>query len=127
MPQIGKLIGQEIEAEFFRKAEKAGFTDEEAKNAFNCNMMATGLLSESPSAFATQFNRRWLASSYEAGDVVLHDAFAVSLNRFRKLVGDGLTSFFQIHASTINHDPEGVIRLATDLRFCNSSRPYDKV
>ncbi|PMD64984.1 uncharacterized protein K444DRAFT_650580 [Hyaloscypha bicolor E] len=102
-----KLIGQEIEAEFFRKAEKAGFTDEEAKNAFNSNMMATGLLSESPSAFATQFNRRWLVSSYEAGDVVLHDAFA-------------------IHASTINHDPEGVIRLATDLRFCDSSRPYDK-
>jgi phytanoyl-CoA hydroxylase len=94
IPQTGKLIGQEIEAEFFRKAEKAGFTDEEAKNAFNCNMMATGLLSESPSAFATQFNRRWLVSSYEAGDVVLHDAFAVSLNRFRKLAGDGLTSFF---------------------------------
>lgn len=80
----GKPIGQEIEAEFFRKAEKTGFTDEEAKNAFNSNMMATGLLSECPSAFAKQFNRRWLVTSYEAGDVVLHDAFAVSLKSFRK-------------------------------------------
>lgn len=33
----------------------------------------------------------------------------------------------QIHASTINYDPEGVIRLATDLRFCDSSRAYDEV
>jgi len=79
MLQPGKSIGQEIEAEFFRKAEKAGFTDEEAKYAFNRNMMATGLLSDSPSAFATQFNRRWLVTDYEAGDVVLHDAFAVGL------------------------------------------------
>lgn len=41
-------------------------------------MMATGLLSESPSEFAKESNRRWLVSSFEAGDVVLHDAFAVS-------------------------------------------------
>lgn len=33
----------------------------------------------------------------------------------------------QIHASTINHDPDNVIRLATDLRFCDSSKPYDQV
>jgi phytanoyl-CoA hydroxylase len=33
----------------------------------------------------------------------------------------------QIHASTINNDPDKVIRLATDLRFCDSSKPYDKV
>ncbi|CZR64493.1 uncharacterized protein PAC_14391 [Phialocephala subalpina] len=83
-----KSIGQEIEAEFVRKAEEAGFTDEEAKNAFNSNMMATGLLSDSPSEFAKEFNRRWLVSSFEAGDVVLHDAFARWCNIYR--VGDGV-------------------------------------
>lgn len=102
-----KSLGEEMEAEFFRKAKKDGLNDEEAKSAFNNNMMVTGLLSEAPAEFAKQVNRRWLVSAYEAGDVVLHDPFA-------------------IHASTINYDPEGVIRLATDLRFCDSSRPYDK-
>jgi hypothetical protein len=33
----------------------------------------------------------------------------------------------QIHASTINNDPDRVIRLATDLRFVDSSKPYDTV
>ena len=83
-------------------------TDEEAKNAFNKNMMSTGLLSEYPGEFARQHNRRWLASAYEAGDVVLHQPC-------------------QIHASAFNEDPERVIRLATDLRFCNTSRPWDTV
>jgi phytanoyl-CoA hydroxylase len=70
--------------------------------------MSTGLLSEGPREFANRFNRRWLVSAYEAGDVVLHSPFA-------------------IHASTINHDPKNVIRLATDLRFVDSSRPWDTV
>jgi phytanoyl-CoA hydroxylase len=70
-------------------------------------MMATGLLSESPAEFARQHGRRWLVSDYEAGDVVLHKPHT-------------------IHASTINNDPDKVIRLATDLRFCDSSKPYDK-
>ena len=52
-------------------------TDEEAKYAFNSNMMATGLLSEYPAEFAKQNGRRWLVSSYEAGDVVLHKPHAV--------------------------------------------------
>lgn len=82
-------------------------TDEEARSAFNSNMMATGLLSESPIEFARQHGRRWLVSAYEAGDVVLHKPH-------------------MIHASTINNDPDNVIRLATDLRFCDSSKPYDK-
>lgn len=102
-----KSLGQEIEAEFFRKAAEAGLSDEESKYAFNNNMMATGFLSDFPAEFARMKNRRWLVSSFEAGDVVLHDPFA-------------------IHASTVNHDKEGVIRLATDLRFCDSSQPYDK-
>jgi len=56
-------------------------------------MMATGLLSESPSAFATQFNRRWLVTDYEAGDVVLHDAFAVSFLPRNICLTDLIVSF----------------------------------
>ena len=77
-PQLGKPLGQEIEAEFFKRANESGFSDEEAKNAFNDNMMSTGLLSETPAEFARQNHRRWLVSAFEAGDVVLHDPFAVS-------------------------------------------------
>ncbi|KAL1968627.1 hypothetical protein VTN77DRAFT_1453 [Rasamsonia byssochlamydoides] len=103
----GDPVGVQIEEEFTRKAKEAGFTEEEARNAFNSNMMATGLLSEKPAEFAREHNRCWLVAEYEAGDVVLHKPHA-------------------IHASTINNDPENVIRLATDLRFVDSSRPYDK-
>ncbi|KAL4796408.1 hypothetical protein BDV19DRAFT_81245 [Aspergillus venezuelensis] len=103
----GDPVGLKIEEEFTAKARSAGLTEEEARSAFNSNMMSTGLLSEFPAEFANQHNRRWLVSAYEAGDVVFHKPHA-------------------IHASTINKDPEGVIRLATDLRFCDSSKPYDK-
>ncbi|RHZ60228.1 uncharacterized protein CDV56_108250 [Aspergillus thermomutatus] len=103
----GDPVGLKIEEEFTTKATQAGLTDEEARSAFNANMMATGLLSESPVEFARQHGRRWLVSAYEAGDVVLHKPHT-------------------IHASTVNHDPDNVIRLATDLRFCDSSKPYDK-
>ncbi|KAJ5777415.1 hypothetical protein N7520_000661 [Penicillium odoratum] len=103
----GDSIGVEREKEFYRTAKEAGLSDEEAKNAFNSNMMATGLLSEFPAQFARDHDRRWLVSAYEAGDVVLHKPH-------------------MIHASCINHDPDNVIRLATDLRFCDSSKPFDK-
>ena len=33
----------------------------------------------------------------------------------------------QIHASTVNCDADSVIRLSTDLRFYDPSRPYDEV
>lgn len=75
--RLGKSLGEELEAGFSQKANQAGLSDEEAKSAFNNNMMATGLLSESPAEFAKQANRKWLVSAYEAGDVVLHGPFAV--------------------------------------------------
>ncbi|BCR86876.1 uncharacterized protein ACHE_30863S [Aspergillus chevalieri] len=103
----GDSVGLKIEEEFTTRAKQAGLTEEEARSAFNSNMMATGLLSDFPAEFAKEHGRRWLASSYEAGDVVLHKPHA-------------------IHASTVNNDPDNVIRLATDLRFCDSSKPYDK-
>ena len=71
-------------------------------------MLDSGVLTEGPASFGRSHGRRWLVTDYEAGDVVLH-------------------STFMIHASTINHDPDNVIRLATDLRFVNSSKPWDKV
>lgn len=52
---------------------------EEAKFAFNSNMMATGLLSEYPAQFAKEHGHRWLTSAYEAGDVVLHKPHAVGI------------------------------------------------
>lgn len=102
----GDAVGREIEQDFAKKAREAGLTEEEARNAFNQNMMSTGFLSENPLEFARHHGRRWLVSDYEAGDVVLHKPHA-------------------IHASTINNDPNSVIRLATDLRFVDSSKPYD--
>ncbi|OCL12191.1 hypothetical protein AOQ84DRAFT_386297 [Glonium stellatum] len=102
----GHTLGQEVEAEFTANAIASGLTEEEAKNAFNKNMMSTGLLAEGPAEFGKFHNRRWLVSEYEAGDVVLHNPFA-------------------IHASTVNRDRNNVVRLATDLRFVDSSRPWD--
>lgn len=71
-PDLGDKIGLALEEAFYTKAKAAGMTDEEAKSAFNTNMMATGLLSEFPCEFARDNGRRWLVSAYEAGDVVLH-------------------------------------------------------
>jgi hypothetical protein len=41
-------------------------TDEEAKYAFNANMMSGAMLSNGPSEFGKQHNRRWLVTAYEA-------------------------------------------------------------
>ncbi|KAF2136872.1 uncharacterized protein K452DRAFT_322122 [Aplosporella prunicola CBS 121167] len=102
----GHDLGEKIENEFTERAKSSGLSEEEAKYAFNQNMMATGFLAEGPKGFGEEHNSRWLLTAYEAGDVVLHQAH-------------------MIHASTINHDPDNVIRLGTDLRFVDSSRPYD--
>jgi hypothetical protein len=74
----GHTLGSEIERDFTTKAEASGMTEEEAKNAFNQNMMSGGLLADGPAEFGRQHKRRWLLTEYEAGDVVLHNAYAVS-------------------------------------------------
>ncbi|OTA58955.1 hypothetical protein K449DRAFT_436460 [Hypoxylon sp. EC38] len=102
----GHVLGREIEKNFYNLAKETGLTDEEARNAFNRNMMGGGLLAEGPREFGETYARRWLVTEYEAGDVVLHTPYT-------------------IHASTINKDPKNIIRLGTDLRFVDSSRPYD--
>ncbi|KAF3055114.1 putative phytanoyl- hydroxylase protein [Daldinia childiae] len=103
----GHTLGQDIEASFYDLAEKTGLSEEETRNAFNKNMMSGGLLADGPKEFSEAHRRKWLAANYEAGDVVLHTPYT-------------------IHASTINKDPKNIIRLGTDLRFVDSSRPYDK-
>ena len=105
---LGHALGKEFEDDFTAKAKASGLSDEEAKSAFNKNMLESGVLTDGPAAFARTHKRRWLVSNYEAGDVVLH-------------------SSYMIHASTVNHDPNHVIRLATDLRFVDSSKPWDEV
>lgn len=55
-------------------------TEEEAKNAFNQNMMSGGGLTDGPRQFGLKNDKKWLVSSYEAGDVVLHNAYTVSSN-----------------------------------------------
>jgi hypothetical protein len=74
---LGHSLGAPIEKGFTKRAESCGMTKEEAKNAFNQNMMAGGVLTEGPRAFGLEHDRRWMVSAYEAGDVVLHNAYAV--------------------------------------------------
>ncbi|OAA57595.1 Phytanoyl-CoA dioxygenase [Niveomyces insectorum RCEF 264] len=103
----GHELGKQVEEEFTIKAKASGLTDAEAKSAFNQNMLSSGVLTDNTGEFGRKHNRRWLVTGYEAGDVVLHTTYA-------------------IHASTINHDDNNVIRLATDLRFVDSSKPWDE-
>jgi phytanoyl-CoA hydroxylase len=104
-------LGQAIEDDFTRRAEH--FTPEEKISAFNKNMTSIGILSNHPQEFEDAHHHiaekaglagkefKWLIANYEAGDVVFHHPCSV-------------------HASCSNEDPEGRIRLSTDLRF------YDK-
>lgn len=74
----GHDIGKKTEEDFVVQATTAGMTDEQIKSAYNANMMAGGLLDEGPLRYAKKYNRRWLLTEYEAGDVVFHDPYAVS-------------------------------------------------
>lgn len=99
-------LGQEIEEGYTKT--NAALTDEERLSAFNVNMLDRGNLSRDAGKFAKEEGggRRWLIGDYEAGDVVFHHPC-------------------MIHASGVNRDPLGRIRLATDLRFADSSAPFD--
>ncbi|KAJ3534077.1 hypothetical protein NM208_g7697 [Fusarium decemcellulare] len=100
-------LGQAIEDDFNRKATECGMTEKERNDAFNANMMTTGWLGYGPIEFSKDNGGgKWLLTEYEAGDVVFHKPH-------------------MIHASTINKDPENRIRLGTDLRFVDSSKPHD--
>ncbi|KAJ6070906.1 hypothetical protein N7467_012225 [Penicillium canescens] len=98
-------IGQRTEEQFARNA--SNLTDEERVSAFNKNMNDGGFLSRDTVKYGKESQRKWLITEYEAGDVIFHNPFMV-------------------HASCKNMDPDNRIRLATDLRFVDSDKPYDK-
>lgn len=75
----GHSLGSDMEQAFTIKAKATGLTEAETRSAFNQNMMSGGLLSDGPLAFGKEHNRRWLITDYQAGDVVLHNAYAVSI------------------------------------------------
>lgn len=82
-------------------------THEERISAFNANMTDRGMIDRDAPAFTRRHGgNKWLVGDYEAGDVVFHNAC-------------------MIHASGTNRDKNGRIRLATDLRFADKSKPYD--
>jgi phytanoyl-CoA hydroxylase len=66
-----------IEDNFTRMAREGGLSEEDAKSAYNSNMMSNGLLTMNVAKFAHDHGRRWLVTAYEAGDVVLHKPHAV--------------------------------------------------
>lgn len=67
-------------------------------------------------------------TDYEAGDVVLHTPFTVSILVPAVVLDGGKgTHDAKIHASTMNYDPDNVIRVGTDLRFVDASKPWDTV
>ncbi|KAF9639598.1 phytanoyl-CoA hydroxylase [Lasiodiplodia theobromae] len=98
-------IGMRTEAEFAAKA--GNLTDEERVSAFNKNMNDGGFLSRDTVEYGKKERRKWLIAEYETGDVIFHNPWMV-------------------HASCKNKDPDGRIRLATDLRFVGPEKPYDK-
>jgi phytanoyl-CoA hydroxylase len=111
----GRRLGEAIEDDFSARAKD--FTAEEKISAFNRNMTDIGILSNHPAQFEDEHRHiaeregwgseyKWLVANYEAGDVVFHHPCSV-------------------HASCSNEDPEGRIRLSTDLRFYDK-RDYDE-
>ncbi len=57
-------------------------------------------------ALADQHDSRWLVADYAAGDIVVHSPYIV-------------------HASLDNADPDGIIRLSTDIRYQRTAEPID--
>lgn len=91
-------LGRAMEDAF--TAANTELSSEERVSAFNKNMSAGGWISKNLPDMANRFDRRWLCANYEAGDVVLHSPYT-------------------IHAATTNTDPNGIMRLSTDIRYQN--------
>jgi ectoine hydroxylase-related dioxygenase (phytanoyl-CoA dioxygenase family) len=88
--------GRQLEAEFSIK--NAELPPEERLSAFNKNMSESGWLTKDLPSLAERMPGRWLMANYAAGDMVVH-------------------SPYMIHASTVNEDTGGYMRLSTDIRF----------
>ncbi|KAH6887517.1 hypothetical protein B0T10DRAFT_562732 [Thelonectria olida] len=98
-------IGKKTEDDFAKNSQN--LTDEERISAFNQNMNDGGFLSRDTVSYGKEARRKWLIAEYEAGDVIFHNPYMV-------------------HASCKNKDPNDKIRLATDVRFVDPEKPYDK-
>ena len=96
--------GRRLEAEFSRK--NAELPPEERISAFNKNMTEGGWVSKDLPAMAERFRSRWLVADYEAGDMIVHSAY-------------------MIHAAAMNNDPQGRLRLSTDIRYQNVEDEID--
>lgn len=59
-------LGRELEEGFNTRAGEDGLGEEEAKYAFNRNMMESGLLTDGARGFARRVGRRWMVADYEA-------------------------------------------------------------
>ncbi len=103
---LGAAIGRELEADFHRRALEAGLTEEEAEGAYNKNMAKIGWTPK-PADIAAKYDRKWLVSDFEAGDVVLHDPFTVSLMNL-------MTEVFQM---VINSNPQSILLIPNTDRF----------
>ncbi|CAM5565163.1 phytanoyl-CoA dioxygenase [Streptomyces spiroverticillatus] len=57
-------------------------------------------------SLAEEHDTRWLVTDYAAGDMVVHSPYLV-------------------HASLDNRDPDGVMRLSTDIRYQSAADPID--
>ncbi|MFI6294721.1 phytanoyl-CoA dioxygenase family protein [Nonomuraea sp. NPDC050790] len=57
-------------------------------------------------ALAEEYDARWLVTGFRAGDMVVHNAYV-------------------IHASLDNADPEGLVRLSTDIRYQSATEVID--
>lgn len=107
-------IGKDMEADFTKRAES--FSREERINGFNVNMARDGQLSHNAEELTRELmegtfgakdrTRRWLVGDYKAGDVVFHNPYL-------------------IHGAVKNEDPQGRIRLSTDLRFYEEGSDLD--
>jgi ectoine hydroxylase-related dioxygenase (phytanoyl-CoA dioxygenase family) len=88
--------GRQMEAEYQEKA--AQLPPEERVNAYNRHMDSTGWMTKDLPSLAERVGTRWLIADYEAGDMVVH-------------------SPYMVHAATINANPNGIMRLSTDIRY----------
>jgi hypothetical protein len=68
-------------------------------------MPAASMTADLPS-LAERLDRRWLGTDFRAGDVMIHSPYIV-------------------HASLDNVDPDGILRLSTDIRYQRQSDPID--
>lgn len=98
-------IGQKLERDFNTAA--AHLSEAERISAYNETMSETGYLDPDSGGFAKKWGKKWLVADYEAGDLVLH-------------------SPYMVHSAARNENEEGIIRLATDLRFMEEGKPLDK-